>query len=96
MNGPEHYNEAQRLLALSQDELENYAKARVGSTDEAAHLTQSQWAATRAQVHATLALVAATMNAADVVHWEDSREGSRGTGPRDLYPGEGMIWSEVL
>lgn len=59
MNGPEHYAEAERLLGTAQDEVEDYARASTAQA-EALHWQQSQWAQERAQVHATLALAAAT------------------------------------
>jgi len=65
MTAAEHFAEAERLLALSQDELELYARAAYGSKDETAHLQQSIWVANRAQVHATLALAAVPLDAAE-------------------------------
>jgi hypothetical protein len=64
MNGPQHYAEAERLLDMAETELEHYASAEYGSHDERVHLQQSQWATARAQVKATLALAAATIDAA--------------------------------
>lgn len=54
MNGPEHYREAERLLALALKHEEN------GLVPRSVDVCHAQ-----AQVHATLALAAATIEAAD-------------------------------
>lgn len=51
MNGPEHYAEAERLLERS------------GAVEREV----SDWQVAKAQVHATLALAAAQMSAAEIV-----------------------------
>lgn len=62
MNGPEHYREAERLLVAAEKAPENAARANPNShgkalLDVVANLLGE------AQVHATLALVAAQANA---------------------------------
>lgn len=61
MTGPEHYAESQRLLGVADRQWPD------SSTDE----LNPQWAFTmqRAQVHATLALAAATAAAAAGIPW---------------------------
>lgn len=59
MTGPEHYNEAERLLAIDHSyEIQGGPPGRFG----AAGPSEKEIAA--AQVHATLALAAATLDAA--------------------------------
>ena len=65
----QHYAEAERLLDMAESELERYANAESGSHAETVHLQQSQWATSRAQVEATLALTAATVDAARGSSW---------------------------
>lgn len=55
MNGPQHYTEAQRLLDVA-----HYFRAEVFDQQAAEH------AVAKAQVHATLALVAATASVGTV------------------------------
>lgn len=57
MSGPEHYKAAEDLLGEA-------VEAVVGSDEE-------MWAVAAAQVHATLALAAATMDAANGTHIRD-------------------------
>lgn len=87
MNGPEHYQEAERLLTVADGDPSQNWPTQTGEFK--ADLLSA------AQVHATLALVAATLHAADVVHYED-RDGSRHTSPMHLDPSDGMTWDEVL
>jgi hypothetical protein len=56
MTGPEHYKEAERLLTVPRTEVHDGIEYRV------THLEQTNIA--EAQVHATLALAAATLDAA--------------------------------
>jgi len=65
VTGPEHYREAERMLLVAQSEMEGYAFTR-DEAAEAVHLAQAQWAQQRAQVHATLALAAATVEAVGI------------------------------
>lgn len=97
MNGPQHYAEAERLLGLAESEMEAYANAAEASATEAAHLAQSGWAQKRAQVHATLALTAATIDAANTVDVTYGN-GVKGRMPMDLaVSGESNgQWDEVL
>jgi hypothetical protein len=64
MTGPEHYKEAERLIALA------------GEMVNGPHLQHAAWVA-EAQVHATLALVAATARPA-VQEWigDELRDGA--------------------
>lgn len=57
-SGPEHYREAHRLLAHA-NELREKATPKTISAD----MEQSSWMQQRAQVHATLALAAAQIDA---------------------------------
>jgi len=87
MNGPQHYRTAETLLENLRRELPSGAPLHVPA--------QQTRMIDEAQVHATLALVAATMNAANVSHYT-SRDGESYTGPMDLNPSEGTTWDEVL
>jgi hypothetical protein len=57
MNGPEHYTEAERLLA---------GRTVIPEVQAPYHVTPTADDIAAAQVHATLALAAATVTAADV------------------------------
>jgi hypothetical protein len=63
VNGPEHYAEAERLANIAEAEILAYAKTNV-SANERHHVIQARWAQQQAQVHATLALAAASADAA--------------------------------
>ena len=93
MNGPQHYAEAERLLDMAEAELERYASAEYGSHDERVHLQQSQWATARAQVHATLALAAATIDAA-ARYLMDSD--GRPAGTSIVLDPAGSQWEQVM
>lgn len=69
MTGPEHYRTAERIL----DEIEE-------NPDTVAHRTT--WRLSRAQVHATLALAAATATDADSREWAEVA----GTKPSGNHP----------
>lgn len=73
MNGPEHYREAERLLEIAAED------ANIGSEEE-------RYSLTAAQVHATLALAAATA-------------ASRAIGPQEQWGGRQIVtldgWPEV-
>ncbi|WP_161962360.1 hypothetical protein [Nocardioides speluncae] len=61
MNGPEHYREAERLLALAVAELDQFKAGVPHPTDVSRACSQRAAAvAAVADVHATLALAAAT------------------------------------
>lgn len=93
MNGPEHYAEAERLLALAEKEMGGYA-ATLDPQAEAYHLAQGTWAQQRAQVHATLALVAATAN---VSRGAEATSLVDAPGPwSNGRQGDGTTWQEIL
>lgn len=60
MTGPEHYSEAEHMLRMSAEMMVDYAKARPGTGTERAALNVATAGLASAQVHATLALTAAT------------------------------------
>lgn len=62
MTGPEHYKEAERLIALA------------GEMVNGPHLQHAAWVA-EAQVHATLALAAATIDAGSAVIYTGNPDG---------------------
>ena len=78
MNGPEHYREAERLLDIAQSEMERYGYTS-DQQEEAYHLQQATWAQQRAQVHATLALAAATA-AQQATAYDGDEHGTRSRG----------------
>ena len=59
MNAAEHFREAERLLQVAESEMTDYAATRDPET-EAYYFQHATFAQQRAQVHATLALAAAT------------------------------------
>lgn len=83
MNGPEHYHEAQRLVAHSQDHTDQ---------GNAADDTIAALAAAQAQVHATLAQVAAIANAS---HYENDGFGNQLADPPSGW-NDGLTWKEAL
>ena len=88
MNGPQHYAAAERQLDVAEAEIEQYAKSAIDSTDERIHLQQSQVATARAQVHATLALAAAAIDAGSHATF------SHGDGSWNV-PGNNDAWVEA-
>lgn len=65
MSGPEHYREAERLLEVAKEELIAYAAERNRALARV-NLDQATSTHQRAQVHATLALAAATVATREV------------------------------
>lgn len=74
MTGPEHYAAAEVLLA----------NAERHTTEDPGDMRIAEVSAATAQVHATLALAAATAGAGDLVRWDENQ------GPTDwhqaIYP----------
>ena len=66
MTGPEHYREAERLIAMARDEGESRSGDMYGD-----HQDTSATILADAQVHAILALVAATALSSDSREWHD-------------------------
>jgi hypothetical protein len=72
MNGPAHYRDAERLLALA---------------DDSAEVTHDRLVS-QAQVHATLALAAATANVSEII---------RASGPDRHHPDDADVaWIKVI
>lgn len=87
MNGPEHYREAERLVAHSQNHTDQ---------GNVADDTIAALAAAQAQVHATLAQVAATANAD---HHQNGGFGSQLADPPNSWDdgtGGALTWEEAL
>lgn len=81
MTGPEHYKAAERLLQHSK----NHTDQGNGADDKIGEL-----AAAQAQVHATLALAAATIDGAC------TRTFTAGMDPVDTYAQDDEQWRAVL
>lgn len=60
MTGPEHYREAERLIGMFVEENDRLARARVSVAEGQAKNSGLALIITAAQVHATLALAAAS------------------------------------
>lgn len=67
MTGAEHYAVAERMLNVAEAELRDASIERDPKVSER-HLRQSEIAQQRAQVHATLALAAATVDGSPAIH----------------------------
>lgn len=93
MTGPEHYKEAERLLRLASDygvAVMNHAQnIGITSADLQAAGTQSVYLVGAAQVHATLALVAATAEL-------DAAEGPNGGSATGRLAEDTVAWEKVL
>jgi hypothetical protein len=68
VNGAEHYQEAERLIAAADNALNNPGSR---SLDEAT--VDARLFYTEAQIHATLAVAAATMAAENPRFWDETR-----------------------
>lgn len=96
MNGPEHYAEAERILKGVREGMSDLKT--VITTDPAESVATAQAALDNAisvaQVHATLALVAATANVThhDAVVPLADRPGPWSNG----HQGDGQTWEQVL
>lgn len=77
MTGPEHFREAERLLAESERSIADGARVGIQALDAALEVSAASIAA--AQVHATLALAAATASAqATAYDGDEDHSRSRG------------------
>lgn len=74
MNGPEHYREAERLANLLDDAMDSVDEAeKLGDrTDAEMILRIAEAGFAAAQVHATLALAAATLQAGSLRNFENT------------------------
>jgi len=88
MTGPEHYREAEEALRASTWQRQRWGELADGSDESAAALDAAAWEMRRAQVHATLALAAATaMNDSSggmsVPDWDAWRSAASLSKPRE-------------
>lgn len=72
MNGPQHYTEAERLIAAGEEVVKEIraAKGYESRRDALGKQAMGIWA--QAQVHATLALVATNVDTAGLDIWDDA------------------------
>lgn len=71
MTGPEHYKQAEKILG-GLDEVRDVLKSgKATAADVNAGIALINGLIAEAQIHATLALTAATASAGDLVRWDD-------------------------